>query len=155
MRHPFQYLALAATPDGYILVAASGSSISTYRLNNGALLATWCPPQKPKGKGKKESGEAEWKDAQAHSERANNDSQPPIKRTKRSGRGDGPDRPAESTAINFPKSVAGSSTTSKAAVTKLAITSDAKYVIAVTGDDKCIRVFALLEDGRLLQRSER
>lgn len=155
MRHPFQYLALAATPDAYILVAASGSSISTYRLNNGALLATWCPPKEPNEKKKKKAGEAEGKDPRPVSERANNDSQPPIKRTKRSNRGESPGRPAEGTAVDFHKSVTGSSTASKAAVTKLAITSDAKYVIAVTGDDKCIRVFDLLEDGRLLQRSER
>ena len=40
-------------------------------------------------------------------------------------------------------------------VIKLAGTSDGHHVVAVTGEDKCIRVFELPEDGCLIQLSER
>lgn len=151
MRHPFQCLALAATPDAYILVAAAGPSISTYRLNDGALLATWFPP----GVATNENRELERKGARPISERSKDDTEPPDKRRKLSEQGETSARPAGGTAVDIPKSVALPLWASKPAVTKLAITSDAKYVIAVTGDDKCIRVFDLLQDGTLLQRSER
>ena len=40
-------------------------------------------------------------------------------------------------------------------VIKLAGTSNGQHVVAVTGEDKCIRVFDLAADGTLTQLSER
>lgn len=151
MQHPFQCLALAATPEVYILVAATGSSISTYRLNDGALLATWFPPCATRN----ESSEVERMGTPPVGERSKDDTEPPDKRRKLSDHGKVPNSPVAGTAVDVHKCVAGSLRASNPAITKLTITSDAKNVIAVTGDDKCIRVFDLLEDATLLQRSER
>ena len=151
MRHPFQCLALAATPDAGILVVAAGSSISTFKLNDGALLATWFPSAIATN----QNNGVERKATQPISERLQDDTGPPDKRRKLSERGETSDRPAGLKAVDIPKSLAGTVRTSKLAVTNLAITSDTKHVIAVTGSDKCIRVFDMTEDGTLLQRSER
>lgn len=148
MQHPFQCLALAATPDVHILVAAIGSSISTYRLNDGALLATWFPLRATR----KESREEERKGTPPISERSKDETEPPDKRRKLSDHGN---ITVADTAVDVRKGVAGSRRALNPVITKLAITPDAKNVVAVTGDDKCIRVFDLLEDGTLLQRSER
>ena len=40
-------------------------------------------------------------------------------------------------------------------VTHLCGTADGKYVVAVTGEDKCVRVLEMLENGSLKQISER
>jgi len=151
MQHPFQCLALAATPDVHILVAAAESTISTYRLNDGALLATWSPLCARRH----ETREAERNGTRPTGERSKDDTEPPDKRRKLSDHGEFPESPVASTAVDVPKCVARSLGASKPAITKLAITSEAKNVIAVTGDEKCIRVFDLLKDGTLLQRSER
>ena len=151
MRHPFQCIVLAATQKAYILVAAAGSSISTYRLDDGAQLATWFLPWGARN----EHREKLRKDTRPISQRSKDHTEPPDKRRKLSDREENSDRLAKGTAVDIPKRVTSPSSVSKPAVTQLAITSDAKYVIAVTGDDKRIRVFDLLEDGTLLQRSER
>lgn len=163
MRQPFQCLGTCSptgTSDSQLLIAAAGSHIYTYRLKNGELLATW-PPSQTGGSGSRENTRKaqqavdEGREAFPGSVNLGTDDEPQSKRRKLSASGETSD--STSTEIVVEKSINAdaSSIVSKFPVIKLATTSDGKHVIAVTGDDKCIRVFSVLPDGALRQLSER
>ena len=57
--------------------------------------------------------------------------------------------------VNRPAPLAGSTKASTSYVAKLARTVDSKYIVAITAEDKCIRVFNLNDNGSITQISER
>jgi len=164
MRHPFQCLeicSLVGTSDVQVIIAAAGSHIYSYSLNTGSLLATW-PPSQIEGESEIRENTREGK--QAISERQevisgsvdlNGDIEPPGKRRKLSAPGEPSDSTSAEIVVERAIKVSASRVISRPAVIKLATTSDGRHVIAVTGDNKCIRVFKLLQDGVLQQLSER
>ena len=141
---------------GNILIAARGSSIDSFSLEDGSLLSTWTntPPAKseppipktepttastPPAKRRKISpGEEEDEKVEEKTEdipKPQNGSAPPGKKDKKkqNNRSD-----AVASGLESP------------AIIALSVTKDGKYVIAVTAEDKSIRVFenALTEGGK-------
>jgi tRNA (guanine-N(7)-)-methyltransferase subunit TRM82 len=161
MLHPYQCLLYCARPgrtDAGVLVAASGPYIHTFSVEDGTNLYTW--PSHEVLKSSSEKGE----DTDHGSET--------IKEA-RSGQGD-QDRPRKRRRLSPPGEDSGSSAeivvdggsnangrgakvkqASHPPVTKLVGTSTGQYVVAVTGEDKCVRVFELLENGSLKPPSVR
>ncbi|KAH0544161.1 hypothetical protein FGG08_001606 [Glutinoglossum americanum] len=130
MRHPFQCLQACYIPGpsrGWIVLAAARSQINSFALYDGTLLPTW-DISTSKG----------ITDALSHSmqsvERCE-DNPPPEKRQK--------------TICDPMEGRWG------AAVLTMTATRNHRNVVVVTGEDKCIRVFKLEENGRLSLLSER
>ncbi len=160
MPHPYQCLLYCSRPgqaEAGILVASSGPYIHTFNVHNGTYLSSW-----PSGQG---YGESSKDDATTElgsgltgkTEVDQEDPQRPRKRRKLSpprddsgssaeivvNGGDAHDQnPKLKPAISPP-------------VIKLAGTSNGHHVVAITGEDKCIRVFELRENGCLIQLTER
>ncbi len=159
MQHPFQCLALAARTNGDILLAAAGSHIYTYRLGDGKQLASWNPSQlerkaTPESESTKKPDVRGVQDVKPNEE-TNGDEEPPNKRRKLSVHGETSDSTSAEIVVEGGSKKRKPSRTSRSAVIKLTTTADARHVVAVTGDDKCIRVFELLGNGTLRQLSER
>ena len=131
-------------------MSASGSSIHTFSAQNGRYLSTW--PSKTQSIDRKSETDSYLKNSpQEEVER-------PTKRQKVALVKD------ESSTSSAEIVVAGDSDNNELSslqqpsnppVIRLAATSNGQKVIAVTGEDKCIRVFDLAADGSLTQLSER
>ncbi|KAK0118877.1 tRNA (guanine-N(7)-)-methyltransferase non-catalytic subunit trm82 [Cadophora gregata f. sp. sojae] len=166
---------------GNILVAARGSSIDSFSLENGSLLSTWtCPASSDTTQTEKASASEIQKKAASLEpvvptgevdagedgppakkrklssgiiEETNEDDSsltPDTKQEQQDGKKKKPKHNNRSEAI--------ASGLQAPAVIALAATKDGKHVIAVTGEDKSIRVFESLEEGgsqRLQQLSQR
>jgi tRNA (guanine-N(7)-)-methyltransferase subunit TRM82 len=146
---------------GNLLIAARGSSIDLFR--DGLLLSTWkCPSIQAAGS-TTPSLEVTTKLVTQHYETSveiTADSAPPAKKRKLSTSG-----PVEAKSVTKEgkkkqnsRSDAVRSGLEAPAVIALAITKERRHVIAVTGEDKSIRVFEnVQEDGvhRLKQLSQR
>lgn len=154
MLQPFQSLLhcpKSSNGRSSVLLAASGPFIHSFRAFDGSFFSSW-PNQiieKPP-------------DFQAESATSPEDSgvaehERPSKRRKISLPGEASScAPAE--ILRETQTETGSIRTiqaSHADVSKLICNSDGSHVIAVTGEDKAVRVFQLLEDGTLVQTSER
>ncbi|KAK2626640.1 hypothetical protein QTJ16_003815 [Diplocarpon rosae] len=162
---------------GDALVAARGSSLDSFNLQSGSLLSTWTCPAAQEGKENDSSTQAQKKEevsnlAHEIAEAIVEETEPPSKKRKLSGE---PEKDDQSSASkdqtpdqksgkkdkkpkqNY-RSVAISTGLETPAVIALAATTDGRHVIAVTGEDKCIRVFKRIEEGgveKLQQISER
>lgn len=161
MSHPYQcltYCQQASQSETGILVGASGSYIHTFSAQNGRYLSTWPfveSTKQTRSIGQKIGNKSEVRHSKISPQ---DDSSRPSKRQKLSPVRD------ESGSSSAEIVVAGDSDDgdssspqqpSNPPVIKLAATSTGQYVIAVTGEDKCIRVFDLAADGTLTQLSER
>lgn len=161
MSHPYQCLLHCHRPsqiEAGIIVAASGSYIRTFSAQSGRYLSTWPSLEitaQTRSAGQNEENEFEVPHPNSF---AQDDAKRPPKRQKLS-----PAR-EESGSSSAEIVVAGDSdngeTTSSQQllnppIIKLAGTSAGQQVIAVTGEDKCIRVFDLAVNGTLTQLSER
>ena len=141
-RTPYQCLQRC----GSVLIGARGSSIDSFSLHDGSLLSTWkCSPTHGIMNG---TGKSPAETTKQNSESPSVDivldkSSPSPKRRKLStGRDDDGKMSAkegEKKVNNRPDSVASGQ--GAPAVTALATTKDGRHVIAVTGEDKSIRVF--------------
>ena len=121
---PMPYHCLAKS--GSILFAARGSSIDSFRLDGGALLSTWsCPPARPPT--------ADFELLQQN---------PPAKRRKLSNGHDseqvGKKMDSKRPNSRFDSVASG---LDAPAVIALTVTHAGNHVIAVTGEDKSVRVF--------------
>ena len=134
-----------------ILLAASGPIIYTFNCQNGLLLSTW-PSEEFKGKPR------DLEERTASPENSDlGDAERSAKRRKTSL-----SREASSSAsaeilveaVNGRQSDTAMEV-SNSDVSKMICTSNGEYVVAVTGEDKAIRVLHLLSDGGLVQISER
>ena len=140
-----------------ILVGANGSSIHTFSSQNGRYLSTWPSLYDST------QNQAKDQDLVNNSITRPLDDFPP----------DDPERPSKRQKVSLARDESSNSATeivvvrdsdndesipeklSNPLVIKLARTSDGQQVVAVTGEDKCIRVFDLAADGTLTQLSER
>lgn len=152
---------------GKVLVAARGSSIDTFNPENGYLLSTWnaFPTQDPNlALSEKAPNHLETQKSESSADTVTENS-PPAKRRKLSaGEEDSP--AAEPNQKNGMKkdgkgskkgnrrSDAVASGLETPAVILLEATRDGRHVIAVTGEDKSIRVFQQ-DEGYLKQLSQR
>lgn len=148
MRMPYQCM----TRCGDILVAARGSSIDSFKLEDGLLLSTWnCPSSQHSQDGKTPNGELDLTTKVATIQTSESSlveialdiSSPPAKKRKLSQSGQVPTlvEPKDGKKKQNNRSAAVASGLEAPAVTVLASTTDGKHVIAVTGEDKSIRVF--------------
>lgn len=153
---------------GNFLVAARGSNIDLFSLSDGSFLSTWqCPaiqaPQKAKTATVETKPKLENQESQTSSvETVVDTTAPPAKRRKLSNE-EGQD---EKSVKGAKEEVTGAKKQTKKekkqnnrsesvtsgldapAVIALAVTSDSQHVIAITGEDKSIRVFSVIsQDG--------
>ena len=151
---------------GSILIAAAGSRIDIFSLEDGSLLSTWkCQPPQNCENGTPAVREATPKGVLHRSDSSYVDvtvdtPSPPAKKQKLSN--SGIDEPKSNFSQEKKKkqlrSDAVASGLDAPAVILLAITKAESHVIAVTGEDKCIRVFENVIEGgvhRLKQISAR
>lgn len=144
LRAPYQCLKQC----GNYLVAARGSSIDTFDIKDGSYLSTWKSPVPESTNALKAAGEeAQTKSEEKKPEASTPDaplesSTPPAKRRKVSVS----EEKEEKTVIVQQLKKKAKNTAPKiiepSPITALAITQDLQHVIAVTGEDKTIRVLA-------------
>lgn len=160
MPHPYQCLLYCSRPgqtEAGILVAASGPYIYTFNVHNGTYLSTWPSVQELRKFSKDDTIAELGSGLSRDTETQQEDSQRPRKRRKLSPSRDDSGSSAE-IVVNVGDAEDQNARLKQAIgppVIKLAGTSDGQHVVAVTGEDKCIRVFELPEDGCLIQLSER
>lgn len=165
MEGPFQCLQKSRD----VLIAASGSRIDSFSLQDGSVLSSWYCPYAPNNSTKRQQAKKfENSTAQNSESPSMNDlsnSAPVPKRRKLSGSeivrpgvsenggSNGANRKQKgSSAEPYDVSQAGLGAPT---VVTLAISNDGSHVIAVTGDDKAIRVFRHDGVGHLVQLSKR
>ncbi|KAI9813129.1 MAG: tRNA (guanine-N(7)-)-methyltransferase non-catalytic subunit trm82 [Pycnora praestabilis] len=164
MQHPFQCLRPIFSkntlyPD--ILLAAAGPQIYSFSLEDGRLMSTWSQARTIS------PDDSTWQidrgihnpsidggdpEVSANSRGKAEKAEPPGKRQKlspRNGEPEGHDAGKRTTAASSP-SIVGPS-----AVVKLICSHNHGYAVAVTGTDKCIRVFEIDGKGCLHPLSER
>ena len=147
---------------GSFLLAARGSSIDSFRPEDGSLLSTWeCPSAKSPTISNQLNGSL---DSPVGLETQNYESSiaavpessPPAKRRKLSTADEDAQKPAEKNAAEEEqKTTKKKNKRSDAvltgletpAVTALAATKDGRHVVVVTGEDKSIRVFETTANG--------
>ena len=161
MSHPYQcllYCQQASQSETGILVGACGSSIRTFNAQNGQYLSSWPPFQSIAHARSVESSNTKESEEPLLKDPLEDEPERPTKRQRLS-----PAR-EESASSSTEIVVAGDSDNREVStsqqpsippIIKLAGTSTGEHVIAVTGEDKCIRVFDLAADGTLTQLSER
>jgi tRNA (guanine-N(7)-)-methyltransferase subunit TRM82 len=133
---------------GNILIAARGSSIDSFSLEDHSLLSTWKCPSSHDPELTQTSSEITIKLTAQNSEVpvdvVRDPSSPPAKRRKLSAARD-LQEPSEKNGTEKKKvnnrSDAVASGLQAPAIIALAVTTSGKHVIAVTGEDKSIRVF--------------
>lgn len=140
-QHPIQSLKIVKRQSqglANVLVASAGPYLYTYAAESGQRLTTW--PQN-----------VETSHGAAFASTATSEDQaPPEKKIKLSS----PESENEGkTAATSNNSVNSSPTWTNIPI--VLATSDGKHVVALTAEDKCIRVFSLSEDGKLKELSSR
>ena len=160
MSHPYQCLTYCSRPGktlDEILIAASGAYIHTFDVKLGGYLSTW-PPNREVGKSIQTRLDREDESRQILVPEADDDSSTrPLKRRKLSSAREDSGSSAEIVIEHESQSAESLSTarSSIAPIVTLASDNTGQYVIAVTGEDKAIRVFELSTDGVLSPFSKR
>lgn len=134
-QHPFQCIHVAERQQS-LLIASAGPRIYSYTVGTGKRLDVWPRSVGPKSTSAEPSSES---------------SAPPEKKRKVS--------PSENEALKTPKP-SGERVENQVLVTwstipLLAVSSNAEYVVALTGEDKTIRVLKVEENSTLCQLSAR
>ncbi|KAM3066026.1 tRNA (guanine-N(7)-)-methyltransferase non-catalytic subunit trm82 [Clarireedia jacksonii] len=143
-RMPYQCLKQC----GNLLVAARGSSIDIFDIKDGSYLSTWMPPISESPEILTHVGEdMNGNDSQQKSQTSSPDiildaATPPAKRRKLSvGEEIGTTTVVQQGKKNAKNNTPASKVSEPSSVTNLTTTNDRRHVIAVTGEDKAIRVF--------------
>ncbi|BAE57938.1 guanine-N(7)--methyltransferase subunit trm82 [Aspergillus flavus] len=131
-----QYLEKRGAESQRFLIASSGGKIYSYAAETGQRLSSW--PQDVDASNANNSKATE-------TETGSEDQAPPEKKRKVS--------PSEEGPAETSKSTVKASTWSS--IPCLVAHSNGDYVIALTAEDKCVRVLRLKDDGTLEQLSER
>lgn len=164
MMHPFQRLLicrLGRESSLEILLAATRSRILSFSLQDGRLLSVWRSTSiqarngledesLTQGQPKPEVSIGNVKDTDV--------TERPSKRQKKAPLDDASESSSAEIVTEDGKPKSSKSAQAKASnpnLINLAATSDGQYVIAVTDEDKCVRVFRLDIDGALQQLSKR
>jgi len=150
MLGPFQsllYCSRSANRKSDVLLAASGCYILSSDVNTGSLLSTWPPPPRP--------SEAISTDLN-HCEETESERQVKRRKVALPRDASGSDS-AEIVVENrlYIESIPITDGGSSSNVAKIISSADNKYIVAVTAEDKSIRVFELSDTGNLLQISVR
>ena len=134
-----------------VLLAASGPLIHSFNIKDGSYLSTW-PTYDAEGKPLTLEGSAA-----CTGDFETEDADRPLKRRKTSLSREVSSSASAEILVENPDETEASKElhVSNSDVTKIISTSNNEYVIAVTGEDKTIRLFQLLELGSLRQISER
>ena len=140
MPHPFQCLLYCSRqPNSRFLIAAAGSYIRVFDTDRGIQLCSWPSTENDEAQ--------EFVFGQvAHSL---DGSPPPAKRLRL------PLEKSESSSAEIVVDVPEVPQAPNPPIVRLAATDNGEYVIAITGEDKCIRVFELSTEGILKLFSER
>ena len=141
-QHPFQSLQfIERLSNGLqdLLIASAGPRVYSYAAGNGQRLGVW--PQNVESFSNETTGPESTSDGQA----------PPEKKRKVSPSGNETNEESKSTDGSDKSHVSVTWST----VPLLVPSSDGKYVVALTGEDKTIRVLKLAEDGTLEQLNAR
>lgn len=154
MLTPFQrllYCSRQGSSPLNVLLAASGPSIRVFNADDSTFISRWSHIEPPRS-------EKKTRDRSPGSHDENSLEGPPGKRKKLFNDDNPSDTPsvevvAEGGRKKRPK--AKRQDFSIPSVALLTATTDGKYIIAVTGEDKYVRVLELLEDGTLKQLSQR
>ena len=156
MLQPFQCLLVCSRLVGKpisVIVAASRSSIFSFSASDGSFLSSW-----PQGFKSDTTSTTFITNPDAKTESQEKNLERPGKRRKLSASGDISDSSSAEIVVENGRGK-GRKPRDKGksipAVIKIIGTSDGKNIVAVTGGDKCIRVFQLLENGSLEQLSQR
>ncbi|PYH50069.1 putative tRNA methyltransferase [Aspergillus saccharolyticus JOP 1030-1] len=126
-QHPFQCVQYVQRPQAKLLLVSAGPRLYSYSAETGQRLASW--PQ----------------------DTGSSDQEPPEKKRKVSSSESGPLEEGKAAEKNEKAKTAPAWSN----IPIVTSTSNGEYAIAVTGEDKCIRVFQLQDDGSLNQLSER
>lgn len=156
MPHPYQCLLYCYRPEdsvSQILIAASGAYIHAFDVSSGQHLSCWPPTNGPVTSNHKQATPVFINEESDLNHDDNDSSQQPSKRRKTS-------LPAViSTESSSAEIVVEGSDDREDfhsnPVIKLAATSKGRHLVAVTGEDKCMRVFELTGMGTMHQLSER
>ena len=151
MLTPFQrllYCSQQSSTHLNVLLAASGPSIRVFAAEDGTFISKWSHVETPEGE----------KNPRDRSPGSHDAKEPPLKKKKLSGGDDA----ASDTSVEVVVED-GSKRRRKPkrkpfsipSVVLLIATTDGKYIVAVTGEDKTIRVLELLGNGTLKQLSQR
>lgn len=130
-----QFLKKKGSDTRNVLVASAGAKLFSFEVTSGHRLSVW--PQD--GADSSDANSAET-NAETHG--------PPGKKRK-------VDSSSEQQSGHKNGRAAANNTPSWTYIPILASTADGEYLAALTGEDKCIRVFQLGEDGAFRQLSER
>lgn len=157
IHHSYQCLLVCNLPEAghtKCLIAASGSTLDTFRLADGILLSTLSLADLEKSPLNLQSskGSTTIEQAPDGEQEDSDDDQPPIKKRKTTT--STPVSETSSAEIVVDKDVDATNPFSNAII-KIASTTDGRYVIVVTGEDKFLRVLKLSNDGNLQQISKR
>ena len=135
-----------------IILGASGSSIFSFSALDGSFLSKWSSVA-PKKSAIIPHGEASVKETK---EISNIDRGPKRRKYSTSADGSGSASPEIVVDSGEQKpSQASSGNDTAPFVLRIIGTSDGDHVVAITGEDKCVRVLKLQADGRLETLSER
>ena len=138
-RMPYQCLQRC----GEFLIAARGSSIDSFSLEDHTLLSTW-PKASHSAENSKKKAKASYEESV---DIVLGSTEPPAKRRKLTIAEETPKRDGQNgKKKQNNRSDAVSSGLQAPAIVTLAATGNGKHVIAVTGEDKSIRVFANVHD---------
>ena len=163
MLNPFQclyYCPLFDSDGTEILLAASGSRIFSFNVLDGSLLSIWPPTAGVEGtekclqNGFGNSSKGGGISVEGDPVLQDKDAERPGKRRKLSPHGSGSESASTEIVVQEQLDTNGKAA-STSAVIELTGSSNGKYVVAVTGEDKCIRVFELHINGTLVEISKR
>lgn len=134
-QHPIQSFELVKRQSqglSNVLLASAGPYIYSYAAESGQRLDVW--PQHVETSRAAASGPTSTSEDQA----------PPEKRIKLSSpESESEDKPSATNPLTWTN------------IPMVLSTSDGKHVVALTAEDKCIRVFSLSEDGKFKELSSR
>lgn len=146
MRLPYKCL----SKSGSVLVAASPTHVDTFNVETGSLLSSYSTAffAAPKDQDSKSNGKTQEPNTQSVPSVDNDTSSPPAKKRRLSGDQVEEKKPkdesrAKSAALDPPN------------IITMAFTSTGKHLVAVTAEDKTLRVFDHYGGGKLHQTSQR
>lgn len=140
-QHPFQclrYVKRGGEGQNDLLVATAGRNLYSYTAASGQRLDVW--PQDVDRRTESASRDDSTADGEA----------PPGKKRKLS-----PAAEMQSDEKSGQKKSSGIKPPAWSTIPILVVSHDSKYIVAATGEDKCIRVFTLAEDGKFQELSSR
>lgn len=149
MPHPYQCLLYCPqSSQRNFLIAACGSYIHVFDIDKNLRASSW-PSDDEISKSGEGEGEDDSNEIGSPAVNGDNGSLPPSKRQKRA-----PEL-SESSSAEIVVEKIENAPPPHPPIVKLAATRNGEHVVAVTGEDKCIRVLQMSANGILTQLTER